>query len=314
MAYTDREDLNYLGILYLIGNTRTPFLNMIGGLNGGKISTSFQFPLGQYYSLDAASQDTQSEATSATEGTPKTYTRSQAYNVCQIMKKDAEASFAKLSETGKISGLAIAGQQQPVQDELTFQKNAAFYQLALDIEYSFLQGTFVDSSLATTNQTTRGIIEAISTNAVAAGGADFTSDHLNELLRTMVGNGAEFRNPVIFVNAFNKQKISENYGYAPMDRMVGGINIKQIETDFATLGVVYCPNVTAGTLIVIDLAFCYPVYVPIINVPGIPNGQLIAWVPKAEVAAKVGGYWYTQVGLDYAHEKYHGKITGLSTS
>ena len=35
MAYTDREDLNYLGQLYLVGANQTPFLNAIGGLSGG---------------------------------------------------------------------------------------------------------------------------------------------------------------------------------------------------------------------------------------------------------------------------------------
>ena len=56
MAYTDREDLNYLGRLYLIGANQTPFLNMIGGLNAGKTSQSFLFPMAQPYSLAAASQ------------------------------------------------------------------------------------------------------------------------------------------------------------------------------------------------------------------------------------------------------------------
>ena len=45
MAYTDRDDSNYLGILYNIGANQTPFLNMMGGLNGGKTTRSFNFPV-----------------------------------------------------------------------------------------------------------------------------------------------------------------------------------------------------------------------------------------------------------------------------
>ncbi len=54
MAYTDRADVNYLGNLFLIGANQTPFLNMIGGLTGGKSYNSFQFPLAQPWSLSTA--------------------------------------------------------------------------------------------------------------------------------------------------------------------------------------------------------------------------------------------------------------------
>ena len=40
---------NYTGELYLIGANQTPFLNMMGGLQGGNIRTvgDFQYPLAQ---------------------------------------------------------------------------------------------------------------------------------------------------------------------------------------------------------------------------------------------------------------------------
>jgi len=40
MAYTDREDLNYLGQLYQIGANETRFLIMIGGLQQGAKSSN----------------------------------------------------------------------------------------------------------------------------------------------------------------------------------------------------------------------------------------------------------------------------------
>jgi hypothetical protein len=315
MAYTDREDLNYLGVLYNIGNYATPFLTAIGlnqSADGsltprGKISRSFQFPVAQPWSLSSASQNTQSEATAAAAGTATTYTRAQDYNVAQIMKYDASVTYAKQGSFGEFSGIQVLG-DQPVSDELAFQQEGAMRQMAIDIDYSFLQGTFVDSSGAATNQTTRGIIEATSTNAVAAGSTPLTKALMDELLRTMAAAGAVWQNPVIFVNAFQKQQLSDIYGYAPEDRNVGGLNIKQIETDFAMLGVVYAPNMTTSVLEIADIAFCQPVFVPH------EGGQLISWTDIGRTAAQAGGFFYTQIGLDYGPEEYHGKITGLTTS
>jgi hypothetical protein len=306
MAYTDREDLNYLGDLFLIGANQTPFLNMIGGMTGGKAYKNFQFPLAQPWSLSAASQNTQSEATSATAGTPTTITRAQDYNTAQIMKYDIAVSYAKQSTTGEFSGIQVTG-DQPVQDEFAFQKSGALRQMAIDTEYSFLQGTFVDVSGAATNQKTRGIIEGTTTNAVAAGGAALSKDLIQEVLRDMSSNGAQFANSVIVVNAFLKQALSDIYGYAPTDRNVGGVNIKQIETDFADLGVVYAPQMTTSVMLIADLSVCAPVFVPY-------NGQAVSFTDTAIDSAKKGGFWYTQVGLDYGPEEYHGKITGLATS
>lgn len=309
MAYTDREDLNYLGKLYLIGANQTPFLNMIGGLNGGKTTNSFNFPVAQPWALRAADQSTavKSEATSVSDTTPITYTRGQDYNTVQIMKYPYAVSFAKQSTYGEISGLAIAGQNQPVTDEKMFQRMAALRQMAIDTEYSFLQGSYVAQSGAATVAKTRGIIEATTTNTVNASSSALSKAQINNLMRTMASNGAQFQNPVIFVNAFQKQALTALYGYAPEDRNVGGVNIKQIETDFAMLGVVYAPQMTTSVLEIVDLAVVSPVFCP-------SEGQIIRDQEVATTTASSGGFLYAQVGLDYGPEEYHGKIYGLTTS
>ena len=307
MAYTDREDLNYLGDLYLIGQYATPFLSMIGGLNGGKTYSHFKFPVAQPWSLQAASQDTQSEATSAAAGTPVTTTRAQDYNVAQIMKKDIAVTYAKQSTTGEFSGIQVLG-NQPVADEMAFQKSAQLRQLAIDVEYSFLQGTFTDSNLASTNQKTRGILAATTTNSVDATTTALSKDQIDELLRDMVTTGSPLDNAVIFVNAFQKQQISNIYGYAPEDRNVGGVNIQQIETDFARLGIVYAPYMPTDELLIAEMTVCNPVFVPH------EGGQIVSFTETAVDAAKKGGFFYTQIGLDYGPEEHHGKIINLTTS
>lgn len=307
MAYTDREDLNYLGKLFLIGANQTPFLNMIGGLTGGgKTTRSFNFPIAQPWALRAADQATavKSEATSVTDVTAITYTRSQEYNTCQIMKYPYEVTFAKQSTFGEISGLAIAGENQPVTDEVAFQKMAALRQLAVDLEYSFLQGGYVAQNLANTVAKTRGIISACTVNTVAGGAAAISKAMIKELMLEMTASGAQFMNMVLFCNGYQKQALTELYGYAPEDRNVGGMNIQQIETDFAKLGVVYDPYMPTDKILIADMSVIAPVFCP-------SAGQVIRDVEEAVTTAKTGGFLYTQVGLDYGPKEYHGTITGL---
>lgn len=319
MARTDTDSLNYRGELFLIGANQTPFLNMIGGLSGGRRSASFKFTMGQTYALAAASQDVQAETASVSAGTPATVTKSEDTNVCQIMKKDVQVSFKKQSQTGLMSGINTMD-INPDTDPLEFQRRAQLKQLAKDIEYSFIQGAFVDESTTATAVATRGILAGISTGAVAASSAKLSKALLNKVLRTMADGGAVFDNMVVLANAFDMQNISDVYGYAPMDRKVGGLAIKTIMTDFADLGVVWDPQMPAGSIAIVDVAHCAPVFVPLrfnANMGQFifaAEGSDVLWVPTAITAAAAGGFLYTQIGLDYGPEEYHGKITGLATA
>jgi len=309
MAFTDRDDLNFLGRLYLIGANQTPFLNMIGGLQGGTAQTwdGHTFPVAQPWALTSASQDTQSEATSAVAGTATTYTRTQDTNFMQIMKLDYASTFAKQSSPGIISGVAQAGQVQPVQDELAFQRAAAMKQLAINIEWSFLQGVGVDPATSATNGKTDGMLTAIATNTVTAAGGDVTKAMIQELLIEMANNGAQWGNMIMFANAFNKTKITDIYDFVPESRNVGGSNIQQIETDFTMMGVQYAPQMPTDEIYIIDMSVVKPMFNP-------SRGQVIRDQPVAITSAKEGGFIYTELGLDYGPEEYHGSITGTSTS
>lgn len=312
MAYTDREDLNYLGELFLVGAYQTPFLNMIGGIQGqnAKVTRSFQFPVASPWSLTSASQPAITEANSVSSNTATTVTRGQDLNTVQIFQETVEVSHAKLSTYGEISGLSAtettAGQQ--VNNELEFQKMAHLRQIAIDADYSFLNGAYQAASDASTAAKTRGIITACSTNTVAASSATLSKSLVDQLLREMAANGAVFENMVFFVNAFQKQKLSDIYGYAPMDRTVGGVNIKVIETDFAPIGVVYAPNVPAATLLCADMNYVSPVFCPV------PGKGLLFYEDLAQTAASQKGQLYGQMGVDYGPEEYHGTLTGLATS
>jgi hypothetical protein len=145
-------------------------------------------------------------------------------------------------------------------------------------------------------------------NTVDAAAAGLSKSLIDQLLRTMAGNGAEFINPVVFVNAYQKQKISDIYGYAPEDRNVGGFNIKQVETDFAILGIVWAPNIPTSTLLIADLSICSPVFLPV------PEKGVLFYEELSKTGAAEKGQIYGQIGLDYGPEEYHGTITNLATS
>jgi len=306
---------NYTGVLFMIGANQTPFLNMIGGLQGDQVRTvaDFQFALGQPWALEAASQPAISETDSLTAPTPWTYVRGQDVNTCQIWQRQVSVSYSKQSVTGQVTADATTGlvdrtDEQPVQNELDFQIMAHMRQLSVDIDYTFLNGAYQQAIDAATAPKSRGVITAATTNTVDAATATLDKALLDQLLRTMAGNGAEFLEPVCFVNAFQKQKISDIYGYAPEDRNIGGYNIKQVETDFAILGIVWAPNVPAATLSIIDLSVCSPVFLPV------PGKGVLFYEELSKTGASETGQIYGQIGLDYGPEEYHGTITNLATA
>jgi len=305
---------NYVGELYLIGANKTPFLNMIGGLQGGAIAVvqAFEFPVAQEYNLESAAQPSITETASLTASSFLiSYVRGQDVNTVQIFEKTISASYAKQSMIGAIyvsgAGNVMLG-TQPVGNEMDFQAAATLQQVAVDVEYTFLQGAYQKATNAGVAAKTRGMNECCTTNTVNASSAALSKTLVDQLLRTMAGNGAPFNNAVIFVNAFQKQKLSNIYGYAPEDRNVGGVNIKQIETDFGMLGIVWDPFQAAGTLLCAEVSVCRPVFCPV------PGKGVLFRDSLAKTGAGDSEMIYGQIGLDHGPEEYHGTITSLATS
>ena len=306
MAFTDREDLNFIGQLFLIGANQTPFLNMIGGLNSGKTARSFKFPVAQPWSLSSASQPAVTEADSVSTNTATTVVRAQDVNTVQIFQETVEVSHAKQSTIGEIGGISVLG-DQPVNSEFEFQKQAALRQISIDLEFSMLRGVFQDAVDTATAAKMKGLQNAIVTNTVDASAAVLTKGIADSMFAEMAATGAIFENVVILANAFQKQKLSDIYGFAPEDRNVGGVNIKQIETDFGMVGIVFDPQMPTDEIYAVEVSVCSPVFTPF-------EGQLMLFEMLAQVAASKKGQWYAQIGLDFGPEEYHGSVTNLATS
>ena len=301
---------NYTGELFTSDLINTPFLSAIGGLTGGMQTTNFEFATDSQYSQETAAQPAITETDSLTAPTAISYVRSQNKNVTQIFHEQVSLSYAKLSNAGRLSGINTAGSANNVVSELDWQIAKALEKMARDVEYTFLNGAYQISTAANVANKTRGIIAAgSSVNTVAASSATLSKALMDSLLLEMFGNGAMFKNPVIMCGGFQKQKISDIYGYAPEDRNVGGVNIKQIETDFGNIGVMPAHRfMPAATLLIADLDVCAPVF------QVVPEKGNLFYEPLAKTGAGEQGQLFGQIGLDHGPSFCHGTLTGLATS
>lgn len=301
---------NYTGELFTSDLINTPFLSAIGGLTGGMQTTNFEFATDSQYSQETAAQPSITETDSLTAPTAISYVREQNKNVTQIFHEQVSLSYAKLSNGGRLSGINTAGSQNNVISELDWQISKALEKMARDVEYTFLNGAYQISTASNVANKTRGIIAAgTSVNTIAGAGATLTKAIMDSLLLEMFTNGAMFKMPVIMCGGFQKQKISDIYGYAPEDRNIGGVNIKQIETDFGNIGIMPAHRfMPAATLLLADLAVCAPVF------QVVPDKGNLFYEPLAKTGAGEQGQLFGQIGLDHGPAFAHGTITNLATS
>lgn len=293
---------NFVGELFSITPADTPFLSMIGGLTGGMSVTA---PQHTWQTVDNAAAAQPSVAEGAT-ATAAERTRSEVVNVAQIHQERVDLTYTKMAATGLLSGESILG-NQPVMDEMAFQLRLKIEKIARDVEFSFMQGTYANPGDGTARGT-RGLDNAISTNTVAAGSTDLSRDHIQDALRQMADSGAPFRNTVLFANAFNKQRVTDIYAYAPESRNVGGVNINQIETDFGMLGVAYDRHVPTDTVFIVEVSECKPFF---LNIPG--KGHFFSEVIETAGATDAMQI-YGEIGLEYGPELHHALINGTTTS
>ena len=128
---------NYVGELFNVSPSDTPFLSMIGGLSGGRRTTSKIFTWQTVDNVAAAQP-------AILEGADATYaerSRSEVSNVVQIFQEGVQVSYTKQGATGQLDGQSILG-NQPVMDEVGFQVQLKLQKIARDAEYALLQGTY----------------------------------------------------------------------------------------------------------------------------------------------------------------------------
>lgn len=304
---------NYAGDLFTASSTQTPFLSMIGGLSGGKQTDNFEFQTGVVYDLPDAEQPNISENASTKAPTATHVAREQKTNVVQIHQETIDLTYAKQSNSGRLSGLNTAGQQSNPNDEKAFQIQQKLVKIARDVEYSFLNGTYNKTEDGDTANKTRGMLELCTSDAgtsIDAAGTALTKTLFDQLFREMADNGATFGNMVLFCNSYIKQAITNLYAdffkaQMQMTQNIAGMNITQIESDFCKVGICFDPFIKTDSLLVADVAQIAPVFQP---VPG--KGNFFE-EPLAKEGASDRIQIYGQIGLAHAPAFLHGAITGL---
>ena len=156
---------NYTGILFQLTPADTPLLSSIGGLSGGGQTTSKEFEW-ETFDLRGAAQRTKLEGQAAP--TAEERVRGNVTNITQIHQEKVSVSYTKLAAIGEKAGINNAA-QNPITNELDWQVAQMLKQMALDVNYSLLNGVYQRPTDNTTARQTRGLRKAITTNRIAKG-------------------------------------------------------------------------------------------------------------------------------------------------
>lgn len=302
--------LNYSGMLFNKGNTRTPLSAIIGGR--AKTTNHVEFVTGQEYTAGGdGSQPEISENASLTAPDASVVAREQKTNVTQIFQESVGISYAKQSNMGTLAGVNITNQQANPVNELDFQVAAKIQKINRDIEYTFINGVFNKATSDATVNKTRGLIPAITTNVTAMGNKPLGLWDIADMVKKIYGANAPTDGLCLWCDAItlfqiNADAVQNGLTVIPAAREINGIALSSVVTP---IGVVYLylgECLPAGTALLLNLDVIAPVYQP---VPGKGNFFL-------EQLAKVGAgekyQLFGQIGLDHGPEWYHGKFTGIS--
>ena len=300
---------NFYGELYTASPQNTPLLALTGGLNGGKRTPNFEFPTSVNYQLANPGQNVVSENAAFTAPGATSIQRAQVNNTCQIHQVAVRVSYQKMANMSRLTGLSTAGASVNVNDELAWQIEQHLKQIANDVEFSFVQGTYNQVTESADIGATRSMVQAVQLaggSNVDAAGVALSRALLQELFRDMFDAGAMFEDVILYCNSQYKQEISDIYGFAPADRNVGGLDIQQIETDFGRVGVVPSRYAPDNTVLAIDLSVVSPVF------QEIPGKGLLFYEELSKVGAGEQGQLYGHVGLDHGPAFAHGRLHNLA--
>lgn len=390
---------NFVGELFAVTPTDTPFLSAIGGLTGGRPADATLFQWQGYDLRDAA--DDRQRLEGADAPTAEERVRFNVNNVVEVHQEAIEVSYTKLAATGQFAstgsshtGAVGINGSNPVLAELDWQTRQALVQIARDVERSFITGTFNNPATNATARRTRGILEAIETNAVTPSGGVTTTgvtiatngtitktahslvvgDTVTAENVTGVGPIATLKANTLFyvktadANTFTlarspggatitfsttgdadvvqpplltegmildllqnvwdsggmvesdtaalltgsplKRALTKVFvtdaGYEESSRVVGGVHVQTIETDFGVLNIILDRHMPSAVLAAVSLEQCAPRLLPI------PDKGFLFAEPLAKVGAADRVQIYGEIGLEYGNEKSHGKLVDVS--
>lgn len=310
---------NFVGEMFKLSPIDTPLLTLIGGLTGGLSARQSVFTWQDTIHRSPALQSI-AEGADATFGSQK---RNERRNVTAIHQYGVELTYTKQSSTGllgstgatpDIAATSILG-NQPVQDEMSWQLQIKIEQAALDVELMFLTGTFTypASTAARQTQGVVGVVDAATTtNWTATSGQTVDRTVINDLSKKLFDNGAKMQNCILMVPSLGKVDIGNAYALSstgwniqPRSYSVFGVNVTDIETEFARYPVVVNRHLDVNTALILELDILGPCFLPM---PG--KGHFFL-----EPLAKSGSYdraqLYGDIGLKYGPAGWHAKAHNL---
>lgn len=303
--------LNYSGMLFNKGNTRTPLSSLIGGKM--KTTNSTEFVVGQNYETAGGTQPEISETASLTAPDASVVTRTQMTNVTQIFQETVGISYAKQSNMGTLAGANIANQVANPINELDFQVAAKMQKIARDLEYTFINGEYSKATSDATFNKTRGLVTATTTNVKAMAKKPLGLWDVADMVKKVYESNAPTTGLCLWCDAvtmfqINADAVQNGLTVVPAAREVNGISLSSVVTP---IGVVYLylgECLPAGTALLLDLDVLAPVGQPV------PDKGNFFLEPLSKVGAGEKYQIFGQMGLDHGPEWYHGKFTGISTT
>lgn len=124
------------------------------------------------------------------------------------------------------------------------------------------------------------------------------------------GGIQESETATLMVNATLKRGLTELFitrkNYQEATRNVAGVNVQTIETDFGRVNLILNRHMPTGTLSIVSLEECAPVFL------SIPDKGFLFIEELARVGASEKRQMYGEIGLKYGNERKHGKMLGVA--
>ena len=279
---------NYVNELFRADVSQTPLLSMIGGLTGGRQTTSSEFPTAVLFDYPQSNDREASKAEEEQEG-----------NVVQRYGEMIDLSYMRVSDEED---------ENSVEDEIAFQMHHRLVNIARNVEHSFINGRYYKDEYGVAGNRTRGLIELTENGTtIDAHGGMLTKRMLDCLYKKMEEAGAYFDNMVMFLPAFQKQVLTDIYAKEfnatwGAREHIGGVACTQIETGKFKMGVVCDRFIPKDTILLVDVAHLTPVF------QTIPEKGVIYEEKTSSDTIEID----TRIGLAHAPAFLHGSITNLS--
>lgn len=312
MPTTTANFPQYAGELYLFGSYTNPFLAALG--SEARVVNNFDFATGSTYSLNSGTQNSVTENDSLDAPTSfESFTRDQEVNTCQIIQKFVRTSMKMMSSYNKLIGDSsdygsIAG-PNAITDPHEHNIQATLRQIYRNLNYTCWNGTYQRAANADTAATSGGLVEAITTKVTTVSGSlasDLSKSDVDDHLAGVADQGIDMSGTVIWVGSKAKITLSDLYSLnlqtQPRDRMIGGVNVQTLVTDFGEFPIVYDFDVPSDSIFFINMPYVKNVWCPV------PDKGNLFYEDKSDAAGGKTGMLYGQWGLDWGAEAFHSAI------